>query len=147
MPAPLNNRNAMTHGITAGRLPRGAAYIKRATDRLRCVLEQETLDVRGQVGVWELLQLNSIVRWERLALLAQRWLRSEELTIEQKLSLAREIARASTERDKCVEKLGIRRDSQDPYASLYSQSGPGPLDVKANGEVATDATPEPQESE
>ena len=131
MPAPPRNSNALKHGLSIGRLPKGAAYVANLTAKLRQALEDATLDIRGQVGVYELAVINSAIRWERHALLAQRWLRREaaNLTPDQRLAFSREVARASSERDKCLKALGLyRTPRQDVLASFYAEPKPLPDD-------------------
>lgn len=147
MPAPLHNSNALTHGLCAGKLPAGAAYVKRLAAQLQRTLETEVLDVRGEIGVYEAATIQSAVRWEKHALLSQRWLRlsQETLTPEQRLAFSREIAKASTERDKCLERLGLGQASASP--SLYRTAGGqtlsdlvfGPRDAEQAQSEATEA--------
>ena len=57
-------------------------------------------------------------------MLAGRWLRQSEasLTPDQRLAFSREVARASSERDKCIRLLGLdRSDSANILDALYSQ--------------------------
>ena len=75
MGAPVSNKNALRHGLTAGSLPAGCTYIRRESNRLRCALEDAVIELRGEVGLADAAAINSAVRWERHAMLAQRWLR------------------------------------------------------------------------
>ena len=122
MPAPVKNRNATRHGLRAGQLPKGAAYIKRETDVLRRIIENAVADEHdGDVSLYHAALIQSTIRWERHAMLAQRWLRreAESLTLDQRLAFSRDIARASTERDKCLRELGLNtKPNGDPWAIL-----------------------------
>jgi hypothetical protein len=151
MPAPLHNSNALTHGLCAGKLPAGCAYVKRLAAQLQRTLEAEVLDVRGEIGVYEAATIQSAVRWEKHALLSQRWLRlsQETLTPEQRLAFSREIARASTERDKCLERLDIGRgtSSPSPFRAPDGRSLPDLVFGPRQVEQAPGATPEAPEGD
>jgi hypothetical protein len=127
MGAPVNNKNATRHGLTLGSaLPKGTAYISRSIVRFRLALEAAVVAARGAVGLYEAAAIQTACRWERHALLAQRWLRVEkQLDPDQRLTFSREIARASTERDKCLKLLGIDATGRsDPWAALDAASKP-----------------------
>jgi hypothetical protein len=113
-------------GLCAGKLPPGCAYVKRLAAQLQHVLEAEVLDARGEVGVYEAAVIQSAVRWEKHALLSQRWLRqaSDTLTPEQRLAFSREVARASSERDRCLERLGLEQAAREKsaYTTLDGRS-------------------------
>ncbi len=122
MPAPIKNRNAVRHGLRAGQLPKGASYIKRETDVLRRIIEDAVAALDGgNVSLYHAGVVQSCIRWERHAMLSQRWLRLEagDLTPDQRLAFSRDIARASTERDKCLRELGLNvKPNSDPWALL-----------------------------
>lgn len=110
------NRNATRHGLTAGQLPKGAAYVRRITDSLRVALERAITDRNGgEVSLYHAALIQSAVRWERHSLLSQRWLRQEAATMnaDQRLAYSRETARASAERDKCLKLLGLDISAHD----------------------------------
>ena len=76
--APIGNGNAVRHGLTVGRLPKGAAYIARETAKFRGALERAVMDkTGGDVSLVDAAAIQTAIRWERHALLAQRWLRNE----------------------------------------------------------------------
>ncbi len=79
------------------------------------------MDARGEVALSDASLINSAYRWERHAQLAQRWMLkdSANMSAADRLNYSREVARASTERDKCIAamKLPVAADA-DPWASL-----------------------------
>src|SRR5205085_2442552 len=101
------NRNAMRHGLKAGKLPVDCAYIEIACNALRRQLEDAVLAARGEVTLLDAASIQTSVKWERHAALALRWLRvkGNELKLVEQLTFSREIARASTERDKALAAL------------------------------------------
>ena len=122
------NRNRTRHGLTAGQLPKGAAYVKRCTDQLRAGLESAVAERNGgEVSLYHAALIQSAIRWERHALLAQRWLRQEAATLnaDQRLAYSREVARASAERDKCLKLLALDVSAFDhQLRALYSDPWP-----------------------
>lgn len=130
-----NNRNATRHGLKAGQLPKGASYIKRDADILRRYLEAAVVERHDEITLYHAACIQSAIRWERHAMLAQRWLRLEadDLDAGTRLSFSREIAKASSERDKCLERLGLdKRDAQDALTLLYAQPQPESQEEKAS---------------
>ena len=110
MAAPPMNRNATRHGLRAGRLPKGAAYVRRECDALRRIIEDAVADANnGNVTLHQAALIQTAIRWERHAMLAQRWLRLQidDLDANARLNYSRDIARASAERDKCFKELGL----------------------------------------
>lgn len=139
MPAPPGNRNSVRHGLTCGSLPKGAGYIKRISGQFRTAIERAVVDVHGEVTLYHAAIIQTAMRWERHALLAQRWLRREDakLTVSERLGFSREVARASAERDKCLAALRLDKDrSQSVVDALY-----GP--VRDLIEVPSDDAAEP----
>ena len=127
MGAPVGNSNAVKHGLqaknllTTGALPKGAGYVKRITNELRAAIENAVSDAKGEVCLHDSAVAQTAIRWERHALLAQKWLRLEtdNLTPDQRLAFSRDIARASTERDKCLRELGLNiKPNADPWSVL-----------------------------
>ncbi len=119
--APIANKNAVRHGLTTGSLPTGCAYVVRSTNELRATLENAVIELRNEVSLYDAAIINTAVRWERHALLAQRWLRLEadKMDASIRLSYSRDVARASAERDKCLKSLGVDvRPGSDPWAAL-----------------------------
>lgn len=104
-----DNTNAVTHGLKASGVPKGAAWVLTLIAMFRNQIESGVIAIKGSLGPMDDALTQSAVRWERHALLASRWLREEfaGLTIDQRLSLSREIARASDNRDRCLRELGL----------------------------------------
>jgi hypothetical protein len=119
MPAPVANTNALTHGMAAGALPPGCGHVVKATKALRTSLQNAVMAARGQVSITDAAAINTAIRFERLAMLAQRWLRlsCDTMSHDQRLAYAREVARASAERDKAIRSLKLDADA-DPMAAL-----------------------------
>jgi len=118
------NANAVTHGLRMplSKLPAGCHYIDMSVGELRRALENLTLEVRGTLGTYERLCVQSACRWEKHSQLCSRWLRlaDGELTHGERLAYSREVARASAERDKCLERLGLdERDTGNAFDALY----------------------------
>lgn len=111
---PLGNRNGMRHGLTAGKLPLNCAYIENLCNRLRRQLEDSVMQQRGEVTLADADSIQTAVKWERHGALALRWLRvkGDELKPTESLTFSREIAKASTERDKAIIALRLHDDSR-----------------------------------
>jgi hypothetical protein len=109
--APKGNKNRMLHGmysLSLGTGPKDTGYIQRLCYAFRRYLEEAVVELRQEVAISDAATIQTCIRWERHALLAQRWIRTEEkLTIEQKISISREIATASDKRDQCIKALGL----------------------------------------
>lgn len=118
---PANNTNAMRHGLLAGKLPKGCSYIANRTLALRREVERSVISIKGEVTLLDASSIQSAIRWERHAMLCQRWLTKaiDELTPEQRLSFSREVARASTERDRCLRALNLDVGSDSVLRTLY----------------------------
>ncbi len=84
MGAPPKNKNHLRHGLTAGSLPRGCSYIARITNELRREIEKAVLSLKGEIGIADAAHVNTACRFERHAMLAQRWLRHEVNTLPRK---------------------------------------------------------------
>ncbi len=118
-------RNPLKHGLRAaelGTVPRGASYIGRLVKQLRTKLEEKVEETKGEVSLQDSLAINTALRWEKHALLCNRWLakESENMTHEQRLHYSREIARAAESRDKAVSRLNLTTDPVNLLASLYA---------------------------
>jgi hypothetical protein len=103
------NRNALRHGLRAGKLPAKCGYIEVQINGIRRTLENAVIEVRGTVTLLDEANIQTAIRWERHAALAQRWLRvnAEQLSPMEQLKFHRELCRASAERDKALAALGL----------------------------------------
>lgn len=125
-------------------------YVKRITASLRDAVERAVIDAKGEVGLSDAATVQTLIRWERHALLAQRWLRNEadKLTPADKLRFSEAVAKASAERDKCFTRLGIdrRADASDIWAQVDAMPDDPPracppADVPEFTEVETSGGP------
>ena len=109
--APRGNKNRTLHGLRASGLPNGCTYIRSSLSSLRTLVRNE-LEQRQGGGRLELYQeacLQSAVRHETRALLVARWLRlaGDELDIDKRISLLRDLSNATDARDRCLKELGL----------------------------------------
>ena len=140
MSAPLNNQNRVTHGLRMplSQLPKGCHYIDVAVNELRNSLEILVLDVCGTLGTYQRLVVQSACRYEKHAQLTARWLRmsDDDLSHSDRLAYSREVARASAERDKCLQRLGLdKSDTASVWDSLYEK----PQDAVSRALAADDS--------
>ncbi len=106
------NRNHMRHGLTAGKLPQGCQYIENALNSFRRQLEDIVLENKGSISLLDAAAIQTALKWERHGALALRWLNKagDKLKPMESMSFSREIAKASTERDKALANLGLNRN-------------------------------------
>ncbi len=111
------NSNSIRHGLLSGKLPKGCQYVENRMNAFRRQLEGELISIKGQVSIIDAASINTAVKWERHGMLAQRWLRleCEDLKPADKLSFSREIAKASTERDKALAQLDLDAPPRNPW--------------------------------
>lgn len=121
--APLGNVNNLRHGLRAGQLPKDAKYIENRLNAFRRQLEAAVFEAKGEVSLVDAATIQTCLRWERHAALAQRWLNKQyaELKPEQRLTFSREVARASAERDKALATLKLDTATHDPWADFYAE--------------------------
>lgn len=131
--APRGNTNAMSHGLNAnlrhglkaGKLPKDCRYIENQLYGLRRKLEAAVVAAKGDVSLPDAACIQTAIKWERHGALALRWLRLEEANLKptERLAFSREIARASTERDRALQALGLDRDAKDNIIdALYARA-------------------------
>lgn len=116
------NRNNLRHGLRAGQLPPDAKYIELRLNAFRQKLEDAVIEVRGQVTLHDAAIIQTCLRWERHAALAQRWLAKaepDELKPADRLTFSREIARASSERDKALVALDLDKKPEPVDLNAY----------------------------
>jgi len=118
--APRNNRNHMRHGLRGGQLPKDCKYIEMRLNRFRRCLEDALLATRSEVTITDAAIIQTCLRWERHSALAQRWLvkANDELKPVERLSFSREIARASSERDKAIATLKLDEVPKAPWDNV-----------------------------
>ena len=133
--APKGNRNGIRHGLTAGKLPLDCAHVEHNCGALRRQLEDAVMVARGQVTLLDAANITTAVKWERHGQLALRWLRvsGEKLKPTDQLTFSREIARASTERDKAIALLKLDRDTKDDVLDRLYMRQPAALPAPAKG--------------
>lgn len=122
--APRNNRNHMRHGLSAGKLPKGCAHIENSLNAFRRNLEDLVMELKGEITISDAANIQTAMKWERHGALAHRWMRLEgnDLKPLDRLAFSREIAKASTERDKALKALELDRDAKrDALTILYQQ--------------------------
>lgn len=107
--APAGNQNALRHGLTLGSASAADPMTIRHCNGFRRALEAALLALRGSISLADAAAVQTVVRLERHALLAQKWLREQgdKLTPVEKLKFSREITSASLERDRRLKALGI----------------------------------------
>ncbi len=119
--APLGNTNAVRHGMRGAGLPPGCQHIQRATCHFRRQLESAVMEARGEITLVDAAFVNTAFRSERHAQLAQRWLakEAENMTPSDRLNYSREVARASSDRDKAIVALNLpKRPDADPWLTI-----------------------------
>lgn len=105
----IGNDHGTRHGLRAGKLPKDARYIEIQMNLLRRQIEATVIEAKGEISLTDAAFIQTAMRWERHAALAQRWLTKQydELSPDQRLHFSREIARASAERDKAIANLRL----------------------------------------
>lgn len=123
--APKGNQNGVTHGLKlrCSDVPAKCNYVRIVRNQLRDVLTTVVEERKGEVSLVDACYIQSATKWETHSQLAARWLRlhAGDMTHQDKLAYSREVARASSERDKCVEKLGLTKvEAANVVAGLYT---------------------------
>ncbi len=142
------NKNTLTHGLDAshglrvGRLPKGCGYIVRAVNDFARSFSRALVAQKGEVSFTDAAAVNSATRWERHSCLALRWLRlhADEMSHDQRLAYSREIAKASSERDKCIRATGLSICDVTEGASIYGTGFPF-IDIDTPDPTAAPAGP------
>jgi hypothetical protein len=80
--------------------------------------------IRGEVSLVDAAYINTAYRWERHAQLAARWLHlhGAEMDHATRLAYSRDVARASTERDKALASLKLSERDANPWTTLNEAS-------------------------
>jgi hypothetical protein len=161
MGAPRGNINAirtlarsdpqvMAMRFELGTMPRGWERCERVANHFRRVIEAAVMQAHGEITVVQALAINTAARLERHCQVALKLLRDgRDLATDQRCNLSREIARASAERDKAIDRLKLDRtakDSMQDALDAYYTSAPEPVDStdQPGTADAPGATPESQ---
>lgn len=107
--APAGNTNHVAHGLYGVGLPKGAQRVGRRINAFRRSLCEAVEEAAGRIDLHAAATIDSACQWLRHGLLAARWLRLEHdrLTLDQRLTFSREVAKAATERDRCIRQLHL----------------------------------------
>ena len=120
------NSNGMRHGLKAGKLPADAKHIEIQINLFRREIEGSVLRAKGEITLMDAASIQTACKWERHGALALRWLRKEgnNLKPTERLAFSREIARASTERDRALALLKLDRDViKDAWSVIDAPAG------------------------
>lgn len=128
-------RNNMQHGLCSNRVaslggvPKGASYVGRLVGKLRRELENNVEVAKGKITLTDALVINTACRWERHAMLANRWLAKncEKMTFDQRLNYSRDIAKAAENRDRAIGKLNLDQTPESIIGQLYAPLKPSQL--------------------
>jgi hypothetical protein len=120
MPAPTHNENARKHGLYSGSIGKGNGWIRRACATFQVALEAAVIEARGEVSIRDAASIQTAIRWERHAQLAQKWLRLHpDMEPAELLKFSREVARASSERDKAIDSLQLQHDHRSAWDGVF----------------------------
>lgn len=135
----IGNRNSMRHGLRAGKLPHDCQHVEIQCNLLRRQLEDAVVTARGEVTLLDAANIQTAIKWERHGALALRWLRvqGDQLKPTDQLTFSREIARASTERDKALAALKLDRDAKDGILDALYARVPKLLNGSSDGSGGT----------
>ena len=120
-----NGRAMLRHGLKAGVLPKDCKYVEDRLNQFRRRMEDCCLDTHGEVSLTHAACIQTVLRWERHAALAQRWLvkAGDDLSPADRLKFSEQIAKASSARDKALARLQLDRDDAATIIdSLYSKT-------------------------
>jgi hypothetical protein len=116
---PPGNQNATRHGLRGIGWPPGTANDRRAVWALKRAAGAAVVANGGQLDLLTCSLLETLGDHERHRRLAARWLReSPGLTVDQKLTLSRDVAKASSDRDKTLRALGLDARPRDLWAAI-----------------------------
>lgn len=116
------------YGLLIGTMEAGTGYVTKTLFSFRrAVVDALERQPGRTIGVVEAGLIQSALRWERVALLAQRYLRreSDKLDAAQRLAYLKATAECSSRRDSCLEKLGLQPGKPfDPWSIIDSHGTP-----------------------
>ncbi|MCI0639581.1 MAG: hypothetical protein L0Y72_18905 [Gemmataceae bacterium] len=130
-----NNRNALRHGLRAGKLPDDCQYVELRLNSLRRTLEDAVVRTHGEVSETQAAIILQAIDWERHRCLCQRWMRkkAKELSLTELVKLSEGMAKGSTELSRAIKMLDIDRDNADSILDALYARGKAML---ANGDGA-----------
>src|SRR5436189_2631668 len=87
------NRNALRHGLKAGKLPVDCQHVEIQCNQLRRQLEDAVIADRGEISLVDAANIQTATKWERHGALVLRWLRvsGDKLKPTDQLAFSREI--------------------------------------------------------
>jgi hypothetical protein len=89
----------------------------------RIELERAVLDVRGEITLTDAAVIQTACRFERHAQLASKWLRENPgLPVDIRLTISRDIAKASADRDRCIKLLRIDKPETNPWEQAFADA-------------------------
>ena len=115
--APRKNRNSIRHGMQSGMLPKNCRYIEVRLNVFRRTIEDALLKSKGEISIVDAARINSAVKWEKMGMLATRWIRIEGDNLKplDKLKFAEAVAKASDNRDRALKELGLDAKPRNPW--------------------------------
>lgn len=115
-------RSGRRFHLTLGELSASLGNVTRTLRGFRMGLEEQVIAAHGgSISLAHAAAINTACRWERHAMLCHRWLSGEmdKLDVEKRAQLSRQIADASANRDKAIERLGLAATaSSDIWAAI-----------------------------
>lgn len=117
--APRGNTNGLKHGLVGCGWPAGTERDRRHVLRLKRAVADAVLEQGRDIDVTVSALIETVGDWERHRRLASRWLRvASGLSVDQRLALSRDVARAGAERDKALSALKLNTSPQALWATL-----------------------------
>lgn len=117
------NSNAQRHGLKSGKLPPDAKYIEIRINVIRREIESAVMATKGEISMTDAALVQTCIRWEKHAVLAQRWLTKEhdKLSASERLRFSEAVCKASDNRDKALVALKLNHNTKDTLVErLYS---------------------------
>lgn len=117
---PKGNLNSGRHFLRAGSLPKRLKYIEVRLNCFRRNVESLVVAQKGEVSLLDAARINTALRHERHAILAQHWLRveGERMAASDRLRFSEAIGKASDSRDKALVALGLDKQTDVPWLTV-----------------------------
>lgn len=147
--APARNRNAAKHLIfSTGPLPAGLENIARALAKERRIIETMVLELHGVLTPVSEMAIQTAMKWARHGALCAKWLKDgySELTVDQRVNISREIARASGERDRVLKGLLDKPMDDDFFDGSVDLPTDDPAPLARSSEASSDPPPTPPDT-